>query len=222
MKAPDTIDEVYAEVIEDFSEKRSEDMKRLMSILVRTTDEDSLSPDKPHKPLDPSDEGGRSPMGYLNPITLAKFIDWNRFCKKFPSYVSDMLSYMIERAVDSRLIEGTEGARLNALMEAWIDRMVPVMRSININAVNANCEFVKFCVNARISDLFQRGDIVFRDGVFDVQCVEGAMVAVELDLLVIERLIKSPVTNALFGGDAIVNDDGIERTVNTPSIADVL
>lgn len=221
-KAPDSIDEVYAEVVEDFSEKRSDDMRKLMSILVRTTDEDAVAPDQNHKPIDPQDDKGSSVCGYLNPFTIAKFVNWKRFCSDFPTYVVDMMSHMITRAVEIELIDGNAGQRLNVLMENWIDRMGLIMKSINSNAIKSNCDFTKFCTQARITDLFQRGDIVFDNGTFDVDCIEGAMVAVELDMLVIDRLIKSPVANAMFGGDAIVSDDGIERVVKTPSIVDML
>ena len=221
MKAPDTIDEVYAEVIEQYSEKRQDEMKKLVNILART-DASDVSPDKHFDPLDPSDDSGQSEFGYINPFTIAKFTSWKGFCNGFPSYVTDMLSYMVDRAKEANLIDGIEAKRLTDAMAEWLPKACEIVCSIEECAIASNCDFVLFCTKARITDMFQRGDLVFKDGVFHKDYIEASLVAVELDLEVINRLIKSPVTNEMFGGEVIVVRKGREKTLKTTSIADLL
>lgn len=215
MKAPDAIEQVYTEVLEDFSKNRQSEMKQLISLLTRTTDPDDASPDKHMTPIENGD-------GYLNPFSIAKFGNFRRFSQEFPNYVSECLEFFISKATESKQITFDQGSMLVDKLVEWVGYMKPLMEKIMKSASDANIDFVKFCTNVRISNLFQRADVLFKDGSFDVDCVFGAIVAVELDIKVLERLIKSPVTNDLFGGEVVVNRKGIDHKIDTPSIADLL
>lgn len=177
------LESIYYEVLR---EVRESDIKNIVN-LYKFINNKSISPEESLIPMDKANS-------YLSPFSIASFGTVRDFIKKFPYYVVDSIKYFIEEGMRNDAISVELSNCMMEVMVEWCERIEFLVKRLlkYLSESDKEIDIVLFSTQVRITDIYQRRDVMtcIYDG-GGVEFLRGILSSVEMDLLVLERLLRN-------------------------------